>query len=68
MNISTHTPHTGRDVDIIEYIGIITISTHTPHTGRDEINFAEYRQLEYFNSHAPHGARPDTRKRTETNG
>ena len=36
-NISTHTPHAGRDfIEYFDYI-LVFISTHTPHAGRDPI-------------------------------
>ena len=34
--ISTHTPHAGRDEDIVVWSKGRYISTHTPHAGRDD--------------------------------
>ena len=34
--ISTHTPLTGRDIDVMVELSQQRISTHTPLTGRDE--------------------------------
>ena len=35
VNISTHTPHAGRDDVIHMPVKTFSISTHTPHAGRD---------------------------------
>ena len=35
LQISTHTPHAGRDPEDFKMIDTIIISTHTPHAGRD---------------------------------
>ena len=36
ITISTHTPLTGRDIDVMVELSQQRISTHTPLTGRDE--------------------------------
>ncbi len=55
--ISTHTPHAGRNIPYQLTLYIINISTHTPHAGRN-IDYCFYRSayLYHFNSHAPCGA------------
>ena len=35
IEISTHTPHAGRDEELFDSFTVIDISTHTPHAGRD---------------------------------
>ena len=38
------------------------ISTHTPHAGRDHRSHRGHRKMRHFYSHAPCGARPDSRR------
>ncbi len=57
VGISTHTPHTGCDNDIIDKVTLNRISTHTPHTGCDTITVNPHDAEEDFNSHTPHGVR-----------
>ena len=57
-NISTHTPHAGRDISPIALFSIIkNISTHTPHAGRDFVPNRIVWDHWNFYSHAPCGAR-----------
>ena len=37
IEISTHTPHAGRDEELFDSFTVIDISTHTPHAGRDAL-------------------------------
>ena len=58
MDISTHTPHAGRDLVISLSVSAKTISTHTPHAGRDRQLLVYGYTPKNFYSHAPCGARP----------
>ena len=44
-DISTHTPHAGRDCQLAENLFNAFISTHTPHAGRDK--FCCYRVYKF---------------------
>ena len=55
--ISTHTPHAGRDKDMVLQIAKQLISTHTPHAGRDILEAELTSSPLDFYSHAPCGAR-----------
>ena len=58
INISTHTPLAGRDMNSVVLIGRLTISTHTPLAGRD-LSQGNNKSVPFdFYSHAPRGARP----------
>ena len=54
--ISTHTPHAGRDWDIGKVLVIAPISTHTPHAGRDP-NTRSWRRSCGISTHTPHAGR-----------
>ena len=57
--ISTHAPHTGRDIRTARNVDKIpVISTHAPHTGRDCLYRADGSSQYHFNPRAPYGARP----------
>ena len=57
INISTHTPLAGRDMNSVVLIGRLTISTHTPLAGRD-LSQGNNKSVPFdFYSHAPRGAR-----------
>ena len=60
-NISTHTPHAGRDREHFGHSVINFISTHTPHAGRDLFVVVMELKGVHFYSHAPCGARQRTR-------
>ena len=55
MNISTHTPLTGRDGFYQGLQEWLEISTHTPLTGRDISIDETTGALNNFYSHAPYG-------------
>ena len=56
MAISTHAPHTGRDVATARtQIGYV-ISTHAPHTGRDLLDVPSV-VIMPISTHAPHTGR-----------
>ena len=55
--ISTHTPHTGCDIQKVHPTASSGISTHTPHTGCDTGGFRQACGVCNFNSHTPHGVR-----------
>ncbi len=52
LDISTHTPLTGRDLNGVFHIQIIKISTHTPLTGRDHLSCLLTRFLQ-ISTHTP---------------
>ena len=56
INISTHTPHAGRDFISAAMRCGINISTHTPHAGRDMTPEKKY-LWNYISTHTPHAGR-----------
>ena len=56
FNISTHTPHAGRNKLIKNIFFLHIISTHTPHAGRNDLRVGFFTFARNFNSHAPCGA------------
>ena len=57
IQISTHTPHAGRDCQNQNQQNHCQISTHTPHAGRDICSSLYVNVTNHFYSHAPCGAR-----------
>ena len=61
--ISTHTPHAGRDkITLLDTSHPCSISTHTPHAGRDTFSDNTVVVQNNFYSHAPCGARPSRQR------
>ena len=56
LEISIHSPHTGRDWRGRKLYGLAAISIHSPHTGRDPTDTAAS-QLEIISIHSPHTGR-----------
>ena len=57
LEISTHTPRAGRDLEVENHMTEWQISTHTPRAGRDRNRHTIQIFFSNFYSHAPCGAR-----------
>ena len=54
-DVSTHTPHAGRDANRAYFVTLFAVSTHTPHAGRDKHMQLKDIEKASFYSHAPCG-------------
>ena len=61
LNISTHTPHAGRDKSVLYMRPPFTISTHTPHAGRDT-KWRWQSHMCLISTHTPHAGRDRQQK------
>ena len=57
VRISTHAPHTRRDIYYGDMTGLAVISTHAPHTRRDWSRKSRFDYYWPISTHAPHTRR-----------